>query len=34
MDFVLMTDSTCDLAPEMVQELALTVIPLIYSIDG
>mgnify|MGYP003364975407 CR=1 FL=1 len=34
MDFVLMTDSTCDLAPEMAQELALTVIPLIYSIDG
>ncbi|MFT9077364.1 DegV family protein [Ethanoligenens sp.] len=34
MDFVLLTDSTCDLSPQMAEELAVSVIPLIYSIDG
>lgn len=34
MSFVLLTDSTCDLAPEMAEALSVQVIPLIYSIDG
>lgn len=34
MNFVLLTDSTCDLAPQMAEALSIQVIPLIYSIDG
>ncbi len=34
MGFVLMTDSTCDLPPTLVEDLSLQVIPLIYSLDG
>lgn len=34
MNFVLMTDSTCDLAPEIAKKLSIQVIPLIYAIDG
>ena len=33
-DFVLMTDSSCDLTPAMAEELELTVVPLSVLIDG
>lgn len=34
MDFVLTTDSTCDLAPAMAEDLSVSVIPLIYTVGG
>ncbi len=32
--FVLLTDSSCDLTPELVQELDVDVVPLTVSVDG
>ena len=33
-DFVILTDSCCDLTPELAQELGLTVIPLSLEMSG
>ncbi len=33
-NFVLLTDSSCDLTPELVQELNVDVVPLTVSVDG
>mgnify|MGYP000611047760 CR=1 FL=1 len=33
-DYVIMTDSCCDLTAEEITELGLTVLPLTYTLDG
>lgn len=33
-DFVLMTDSCCDMAPQMAEELGLIVLPLSLELGG
>ena len=33
-NYVLFTDSTCDLTPELVQELDLQVLPMNFLLDG
>lgn len=34
MKFAMLTDSTCDLSPELAQKLELDIVPLILSVDG